>query len=221
VSGGHRFGQNTLLNVLSSFIPNDERIVTIENAAELQLRQEHVVRWKAAPPTLRPRRDQHSRPGRELAAYAPRPHHRRGVPRRRSARHAPGHEYRSRRLADDGRTQQPARHDLASGSHVPDGRMDLPIRAIREQLASALDLIVHQERLRDGSRKIVKVTEVQGMEGDMITMSDVFEFEQTGVEGGKSSVASVDRHSSKIHRPHRSGWHLSAAVGLWCRQVLK
>ena len=63
--------------------------------------------------------------------------------------------------------------------------MDLPLRAIREQIASAIDLIVHQERLRDGSRKVVKITEVQGMEGDMITMSDIFEFEQTGVEGGK------------------------------------
>ncbi|MBE0690275.1 MAG: Flp pilus assembly complex ATPase component TadA, partial [Anaerolineae bacterium] len=63
--------------------------------------------------------------------------------------------------------------------------MDLPVRAIREQIASAVDLICHQERMRDGSRKIIKVTEVQGMEGDMITMSDIFEFEQTGVEGGK------------------------------------
>jgi pilus assembly protein CpaF len=63
--------------------------------------------------------------------------------------------------------------------------MDLPVRAIREQIASAVDLICHQERLRDGSRKVVKITEVQGMEGDMITMSDIFEFEQTGVEGGK------------------------------------
>jgi pilus assembly protein CpaF len=63
--------------------------------------------------------------------------------------------------------------------------MDLPVRAIREQIASAIDAIIHQERLRDGTRKVVKITEVQGMEGDMITMSDIFEFEQTGVEGGK------------------------------------
>ena len=63
--------------------------------------------------------------------------------------------------------------------------MDLPIRAIREQIASAVDAVCHQERLRDGTRKVVKVTEIQGMEGDMITMSDIFEYEQTGVEGGK------------------------------------
>ena len=64
-------------------------------------------------------------------------------------------------------------------------KASLPTRAIREQIASAIDLVVHQERLRDGSRKVVKITEVQGMEGDMITLSDIFEFEQTGVEGGK------------------------------------
>ena len=79
----------------------------------------------------------------------------------------------------------PARHPLPSRDDVLMAGMDLPVRAIREQIASAVDLIVQQERLKDGSRKITNVTEVQGMEGDVIVMQDIFIFEQTGVENGK------------------------------------
>ncbi|MCA9909932.1 MAG: CpaF family protein, partial [Anaerolineae bacterium] len=92
--------------------------------------------------------------------------------------------------------------------------MDLPVRAIREQIASAVDLICHQERMRDGSRKVVKVTEVQGMEGDMITMSDIFEFEQTGVEGGKiiGRIRPTGIRPRFIDRIEASGIYLPPSV---------
>ena len=95
--------------------------------------------------------------------------------------------------------------------------MDLPSRAIREQVSSAIDMvIVHQERMRDGSRKIVNITEVSGMEGDVITMTDLFVFEQTGVENGKSpGHAAPDRSATKIHGKNRSRRHSPAPIHLW------
>ncbi len=92
--------------------------------------------------------------------------------------------------------------------------MDLPVRAIREQIASAIQLVVHQERLRDGSRKIVKVTEIQGMEGDIITMSDIFEYEQTGIEAGKviGRVRPTGLRPKFIETIESSGIHLPPSV---------
>ncbi len=186
VSGGTGSGKTTLLNVLSSFIPNDERIVTVENAAELQLRQEHVVTLESRPANIEGRgavsiqdlvvNSLRMRPDRIIVG-----------------------ECRSGEALDMLQAMNTGHDGSMTTAHSNSPRdtisrlevmclmagMDLPVRAIREQIASALDVIVHQERLRDGSRKVVKVTEVQGMEGDMITMSDIFEFEQTGVEGGK------------------------------------
>ncbi len=186
VSGGTGSGKTTLLNVLSGYIPNDERIVTIENAAELQLRQEHVVTLESRPANIEGKgmitiRDLvvnalRMRPDRIIVGEC-----RDGAALDMLQAMNTGHDGSLTTVHSNSPRDTIARLEvmcLMAG-------MDLPLRAIREQVASALDLVVHQERLRDGTRKVVKVSEVQGMEGDMITMSDIFEFEQTGVEGGK------------------------------------
>ena len=92
--------------------------------------------------------------------------------------------------------------------------MDLPVRAIREQIASAVDMIVHEERMRDGTRKIVKITEIQGMEGDVITMSDIFEFEQTGLEAGKviGRIRPTGLRPKFIDKIEAAGIHLPPSV---------
>jgi pilus assembly protein CpaF len=186
VSGGTGSGKTTLLNVLSGFIPNDERIVTIENAAELQLRQEHVVTLESRPPNIEGKgqitiqdlvvNSLRMRPDRIVVGEC-----RSGEALDMLQAMNTGHDGSLTTLHSNSPRDTMARLEvmcLMAG-------MDLPVRAIREQIASAVDCVCHQERLRDGSRKVVKITEVQGMEGDMITMSDIFEYEQTGVEGGK------------------------------------
>ena len=186
VSGGTGSGKTTLLNILSGFIPDDERIVTIENAAELQLRQEHVVTLESRPPNIEGKgqisiqdlvvNSLRMRPDRIVVGEC-----RGGEALDMLQAMNTGHDGSLTTCHSNSPRDTIARLEvmcLMAG-------MDLPVRAIREQIASAVDLICHQERLRDGSRKVTKVTEVQGMEGDMITMSDIFEFEQTGVEGGK------------------------------------
>ncbi len=186
VSGGTGSGKTTTLNVLSSFIPDDERIVTIEDAAELQLRQEHVVTLEARPSNIE---GKGAIPIRELV---------RNALRMRPDRIVVG-EVRSGEALDMLQAMNTGHDGSMSTGHANSPRdmlarletmvlmagMDLPLRAIREQTASAVDLIVHQNRLKDGSRKIVSITEVQGMEGDVIVMQDVFVFEQTGVVDGK------------------------------------
>lgn len=186
VSGGTGSGKTTLLNVLSGFIPDDERIVTIENAAELQLRQEHVVTLESRPQNMEGRGEVSIR---DLVINSL---------RMRPDRIVVG-ECRGSEALDMLQAMNTGHDGSLTTAHSNSPRdtlsrlevmclmagMDLPIRAIREQIASALQLVVHQERLRDGSRKVVKITEVQGMEGEMITMSDIFEYEQTGVEAGK------------------------------------
>jgi len=186
VSGGTGSGKTTLLNVLSSFIPDDERIVTIENAAELQLRQEHVVSLETRPANIEGRGEVsiqdlvvnslRMRPDRIIVGEC-----RSGEALDMLQAMNTGHDGSLTTAHSNSPRDTLARLEvmcLMSG-------MELPIRAIREQIASAVQLIVHQERLRDGARKIVKVTEIQGMEGEVITMSDIFEFEQTGIEAGK------------------------------------
>jgi pilus assembly protein CpaF len=186
VSGGTGSGKTTTLNVLSSFIPDDERIVTIEDAAELQLRQEHVVTLEARPSNIE---GKGAIPIRELV---------RNSLRMRPDRIVVG-EVRSAEALDMLQAMNTGHDGSMSTGHANSPRdmlarletmvlmagMDLPLRAIREQTASAVDLIVHQNRLKDGSRKIVNITEVQGMEGDVIVMQDVFTFEQTGVTEGR------------------------------------
>jgi pilus assembly protein CpaF len=186
VSGGTGSGKTTMLNILSSFIPDDERIVTIEDAAELQLRQEHVVTLEARPANIE---GKGAIPIRELV---------RNALRMRPDRIVVG-ECRSAEALDMLQAMNTGHDGSMSTGHANSPRdmlarletmvlmagMDLPLRAIREQIASAVDLIVHQNRLKDGSRKIVNITEVQGMEGDVIVMQDIFVFEQTGVVEGK------------------------------------
>jgi pilus assembly protein CpaF len=186
VSGGTGSGKTTTLNVLSSFIPDDERIVTIEDAAELQLRQEHVVTLEARPSNIE---GKGAIPIRELV---------RNALRMRPDRIVVG-EVRSGEALDMLQAMNTGHDGSMSTGHANSPRdmlarletmvlmagMDLPLRAIREQTASAVDLIVHQNRLKDGTRKIVSITEVQGMEGDVIVMQDVFVFEQSGVVDGK------------------------------------
>jgi len=186
VSGGTGSGKTTLLNILSSFIPEDERIVTIENAAELQLRQEHVVTLESKPPNIEGRgevtiRDLvinslRMRPDRIIVGEV------RGAEALDMLQAMnTGHEGSITTLHANSPRDALARMETM----VLMAGMDLPHRAIREQISSAIDVIVQQERMRDGSRKIVSINEVQGMEGEVITMSTLFEFEKIGIENGK------------------------------------
>jgi pilus assembly protein CpaF len=186
VSGGTGSGKTTLLNILSQFIPDDERIITIENAAELQLRQEHVVTLESRPPNIEGRGEVTIR---DLVINSL---------RMRPERIIVG-ECRGAESLDMLQAMNTGHDGSMTTLHANSPRdtlarletmvlmagMDLPHRAIREQISSAIDVIVQQERLRDGSRKIINITEVQGMEGDVITMSDIFVFEKTGMENGK------------------------------------
>lgn len=186
VSGGTGSGKTTLLNVLSSFIPNDERIVTIENAAELQLQQEHVVPLETRPANIEGKGEITIR-DLVIASLRMRPERivvgecRGGEALDMLQAMNTGHDGSLTTLHANSPRDALARLEVMSLM----AGMDLPVRAIREQVASAVDAIIQQSRLRDGSRKIVFVTEVQGMEGEMITMTDVFEFEQTGMEKNK------------------------------------
>jgi len=186
ISGGTGSGKTTLLNVLSGFIPNSERIITIENAAELQLRQEHVVTLESRPPNIEGRGEVAIR---DLVINSL---------RMRPDRIIVG-ECRGAEAFDMLQAMNTGHEGSMTTVHANSPRdalarlenmilmagMDLPHRAIREQIASALDVIVQLERRRDGSRKIVSITDVQGMEGDVITMSDIFKFELAGYEDGR------------------------------------
>ncbi len=215
VSGGTGSGKTTLLNVLSGFIPNDERIITIENAAELQLRQEHVVSLESRPSNIEGRGEVSIR---DLVVNSLRMRPDRIVVGECRAGEAldmlqamnTGHEGSLTTLHSNSPRDTLARLEtmcLMAG-------MDLPVRAIREQVASALDVIIHQERMRDGTRKIVKITEIQGMEGDVITMSDIFEFEQTGLEAGKviGRIRPTGLRPKFIEKIEAAGIHLPPSV---------
>jgi pilus assembly protein CpaF len=186
VSGGTGSGKTTTLNVVSSFIPESERIITIEDAAELQLRQSHVVTLEARPPNLEGtgeitirdllRNALHMRPDRIIVG-----------------------ECRSGEALDMLQAMTIGQDGSLSTGHANSPRdmlrrletmvlmtgYEMPLRAIREQIASAVDLIVHTARLKDGSRKIVNITEVYGIDEDEILTQDIFTFEQTGVSAGK------------------------------------
>ncbi|WP_018086679.1 CpaF family protein [Desulfurispora thermophila] len=187
VSGGTGSGKTTTLNVLSSFIPADERIITIEDAAELQLQQEHVITLESRPPNIE---GKGAITIRDLV---------RNSLRMRPERIVVG-EVRGGEALDMLQAMNTGHDGSLTTGHANSPRdmlarletmvlmagMDLPVRAIREQIASAIDLIIQQNRFRDGSRRITHITEVQGMEGDVIILQDLFVFKQTGVdENGK------------------------------------
>lgn len=186
ISGGTGSGKTTTLNVLSGYIPNDERILTIENAAELQLQQEHVISLESRMPNIEGKGEVTIR---ELVVNSL---------RMRPDRIVVG-EVRSGEALDMLQAMNTGHDGSLTTCHSNSPRdtlarletmvlmagTDLPHRAIREQISAALHLVVHQERLRDGSRRLVSITEVQGMEGNIIVLQDLFTFEQTGFDDGR------------------------------------
>jgi pilus assembly protein CpaF len=215
ISGGTGSGKTTLLNILSQFIPADERIITIENAAELQLRQEHVVSLESRPPNIEGRGEVTIR---DLVVNALRMRPERivvGEVRDDAALDMlqamnTGHDGSMTTLHSNSPRDTLARLETM----VMMAGMDLPSRAIREQIASAINLIVHQERLRDGSRHVTYITEIQGMEGEVITMTDLFVFEQTGIESGRviGRLRPTGLRPKFMDRIEASGIHLPASV---------
>lgn len=215
ISGGTGSGKTTLLNILSQFIPSDERIVTIENAAELQLRQEHVVTLESRPPNIEGRGEVTIR---QLVINSL---------RMRPDRIIVG-EIRDAAALDMLQAMNTGHDGSMTTAHSNSPRdtlarietmalmagMELPVRAIREQIASAIDLVIHQERLRDGTRKVVSITEISGMEGDVITMTDVFLFEQTGYEGNKVAgrLRSTGLRPKFMDKIEAAGIHLPASI---------
>ena len=205
VSGGTGAGKTTLLNVLSNAIPGDERIVTIEDSAELQLQQEHVVRLETRPPNLE---GAGAVTARDLV---------RNALRMRPDRIVVG-EVRGAEVLDMLQAMNTGHDGSISTVHANSSRDALsrietmillsgvapPVRAIREYVSSALDLIVHLARLSDGTRKVVRVTEVVGMEEDVITTQDIVVFEQKGVDsdgrvlGGHRATGVRPRFAEKL-----------------------
>jgi pilus assembly protein CpaF len=188
VSGGTGTGKTTILNALSSMIPDDERIITIEDAAELQLDQRQLIRLEGRPPNIEGKGEIRIR---DLV---------RNALRMRPDRIIIG-EVRGGEALDMLQAMNTGHDGSLSTLHANSPRdalmrletmvlmagFDLPMRAVREQAASAIDLLVHVSRLRDGSRRVMRVSEVEGMEGDVITLSDVFSFDhQAGTESAGS-----------------------------------
>jgi len=187
ISGGTGSGKTTLLNVLSSFIPEEERIVTIEDAAELQLQQDHVLRLETKVPNIDGkgtvsirdlvRNSLRMRPDRIIVGEC-----RGGEALDMLQAMNTGHDGSLTTLHANTPRDALSRLEtmvLMSG-------MDLPLKVVRQQISSAVDLIIQQTRLKDGSRKVTAITEVVGMEGETVVMTDIFKFEQTGVgENGK------------------------------------
>jgi len=189
VSGGTGTGKTTLLNILSEFIPNDERIVTIEDSAELQLKQEHVVRLETRPPNIEGKGEVTQR---DLV---------RNTLRMRPDRIIVG-EVRGGEALDMLQAMNTGHDGSISTVHANTARdalarietmvlmagMDLPERAIREQVASAVDVIVHLQRMSDGGRKVVSISEITGMESQTIVMQDIFIYEKKGIGPDKRVI---------------------------------
>jgi pilus assembly protein CpaF len=200
ISGGTGTGKTTLLNVMSSWVPGDERIVTIEDAVELQLLQEHVVRLESRPANVEGRGDVTIR---DLV---------RNALRMRPDRIIVG-EVRGSEALDMMQAMNTGHEGSMSTVHANTPRdalsrietmilmsgLEIPVKAVREYISSALSIIVHLGRLSDGSRRITTVSEVVGMEGEVITMQDIFHFKQTGVQEDGKVVGQI---SATGIRPH-------------------
>ena len=207
ISGGTGSGKTTLLNVLSNFLPNRERIVTIEDAAELQLRQEHLVRLESRPPNIEGkgaisirdlvRNSLRMRPDRIVVGEC-----RGGEALDMLQAMNTGHDGSLTTIHANSPRDALARLETL----VLMAGFDLPLRAIREQIASAIHLVVQITRERDGSRKVINISEITKMEGDIITMQDVFTFRQTGwnsenrIEGVFEPTGSLPTFMEEIER---------------------
>lgn len=222
ISGGTSTGKTTLLNILSSYLGNDERILTIEDAAELQLQQDHVVRLEARPPNVEGKGQITIR---QLVINAL---------RMRPDRIVVG-EVRGGEALDMLQAMNTGHDGSLTTLHANSTRdtmqrietmvmmagFDLPVRAIRQQFSSAVDLIVQAQRLTGGPRKIVSITEVVGMEGEVVTMQDIFQFQQLGIdEQGKAygQIVSTGIRPSFLDRLKHAGCDVSPS--LFERQVL-
>ncbi|MFJ5714990.1 CpaF family protein [Neobacillus sp. NPDC093127] len=216
VSGGTGSGKTTTLNVLSNFIPDDERIVTIEDAAEIQLGQEHVVTLESRPPNIEGK-----------GAISIRDLVRNSL-RMRPDRIVIG-EVRGGEALDMLQAMNTGHDGSLATGHANSPRdmisrletmvllagVDLPIKAIREQISGAIDIIIQQSRLKDGARKIINITEVQGMEGDIIVLQDIFTFKQDGLgEDGKiiGRLAPTGVRPRFYERLESSGIHIPPSV---------
>lgn len=205
ISGGTGSGKTTMLNVLSSFIPSRERIITIEDTAELQLNQSHVVRLEKRPPNIEMKGEITIR---QLVVNALRMRPDRIVVGECRAGEAldmlqamnTGHDGSMTTIHSNGPRDALRRIETM----VLMAGMELPLKAIREQIASSIELVVHLERMKDGTRKVVQVSEVQGMEGDTVVMQDLFIFDQQGIKngvviGGLKSTGLRPKFMAKLH----------------------
>ena len=186
ISGGTGTGKTTLLNVVSGFIPSSERIITIEDTAELQLKQDHVIRVEYRPPNMEGKGEVtirrlvinalRMRPDRIIVGES-----RGGEALDMLQAMNTGHDGSMTTIHSNGPRDTLRRIEtmvLMAGT-------ELTLKAIREQVSSAIDLIVHMERMRDGTRRVTHVTEVQGIEGETVVLQDLFIFEQTGIQNGR------------------------------------
>ncbi len=216
VSGGTGSGKTTLLNALSTAIPEADRIVTIEDAAELRLNQRHVLRLEARPKNIE---GEGEIPIRELV---------RNALRMRPDRIIVG-EVRGAETLDMLQAMNTGHDGSLSTVHANAPRdalarvetmvlmagFDLPMKAIRQQVASALDMIVHLERLEDGSRRVTSITEVQRMEGDVITLQELFEFKVDQVTSDRvvvGSLRSTGLRPTFLHKFEKRGIALPASL---------
>jgi pilus assembly protein CpaF len=218
VCGGTGSGKTTMLNCMSSFIPSDERIVTIEDSAELLLQQPHVVRLETRPPNVEGKGEVTQR---ELV---------KNCLRMRPDRIIVG-EVRGGEVFDMLQAMSTGHDGSIATVHANTPRdaiqrlemmmllsgASIPQRAMRQQIASALNIIVHVSRMPDGSRKMMKISEINGMEGDMVMMQDLFEFKRTGIgEGGKvlGQFRFTDIRSMYTERVAAAGFRLEMRSNL-------